>query len=301
MDLVDEIDRLKKEKNAVLLVHNYQRAEVQDVQDFLGDSLGLARKASETDADLIVFAGVDFMAEIAKILNPNKKVLITSKEACCPMAAMLSKEELLKAKEQHPSAKVILYVNSSAECKALADCCCTSANADKIVNAMDSDTILFGPDKNLVHYVQERSDKKIIPVPENGHCYVHNIIELPALEVAIERHPKATIIVHPECPADVQDRADYIASTSGMVKLVKELPGKEFIIGTEVGLIHRLQKENPEKKIFPAFENAICRQMKKTTLEDVYLTLKEERNEVQVPKDISEKAVKAINRMLELS
>jgi quinolinate synthase len=301
MDFAAEIEKLKKEKNAVLLVHNYQIAEVQEVADFLGDSLGLARKAKESNADMIVFAGVDFMAETAKILNPNKKVLITSQEACCPMAGMLSKKQLLEAKAAYPNAQVVLYVNSSGECKALADSCCTSANADKIVNAMNSDEVIFGPDKNLAHFVQKRTDKKIIPVPGDGHCYVHDIIELPALEVAIERHPEAVVIVHPECPADVQDRADHIASTSGMVKLAKELSDKEFIIGTEVGMLHRLQKENPDKKFFPAFENAICRQMKKTTLEDVYLSLKEERFEVNVKEEIHEGALKAINRMLELS
>ncbi|MDP6670364.1 MAG: quinolinate synthase NadA, partial [archaeon] len=248
MDFAAEIEKLKAEKNAVLLVHNYQVAEVQEVADFLGDSLGLARKAKESNADMIVFAGVDFMAETAKILNPNKKVLITSQEACCPMAGMLSKEQLLETKTAHPKAQVVLYVNSSGECKALADSCCTSANADKIVNAMTSDEVIFGPDKNLAHFVQKRTEKKIIPVPENGHCYVHDIIELPALEVAIEKHPGAVVIVHPECPANVQERADHIASTSGMVRLSKELPDKEFIIGTEVGMLHRLQKDNPEKK-----------------------------------------------------
>ena len=301
MDFAAEIEKLKKEKNAVLLVHNYQLAEVQEVADFLGDSLGLARKAKESNSDMIVFAGVDFMAETAKILNPGKKVLITSQEACCPMAGMLSKQQLLEAKKAHPNAQVVLYVNSSGECKALADSCCTSANADKIVNAMDSDEVIFGPDKNLAHFVQKRTDKKIIPVPGDGHCYVHDIIELPALEVALERHPEAVVIVHPECPLDVQERADHIASTSGMVKLAKELPDKEFIIGTEVGMLHRLQKENPGKKFFPAFENAICRQMKKTSLEDVYLSLKEERFEVNVKEEIREGALKSINRMLELS
>ncbi len=302
MDLVQKIEQLKKEKNAVLLVHNYQVPEVQDVADFLGDSLGLARKASETDADIIVFAGVDFMAETAKILNPDKKVFITAKEANCPMSAMLLKEELLKAKKEHPDAEVVLYVNSSAECKALCDSCCTSANAEKVVNAMDADTILFGPDKNLAYYVQKRSEKKIVAVPKDGHCYVHAIIEMPALELAIEKHPNAIVVVHPECPPDVQERADNIASTSGMVRLARELPNKEFIIGTETGLLYRLQKENPGKKFFPAYEHAVCRAMKQTaSLNDVYLTLKEGRNGVSVPEEIRKKAEKAINRMLELS
>ncbi len=301
MDFAAEIENLKKEKNAVLLVHNYQIAEVQEVADFLGDSLGLARKAKESNSDLIVFAGVDFMAETAKILNPDKKVVITSQEACCPMAGMLSKQQLLDAKKAHPDAQVVLYVNSSGECKALADSCCTSANADKIVNAMDSKEVIFGPDRNLAHFVQKRTEKKIVTVPEDGYCYVHEVIELPALEVAVERHHNAKIIVHPECPPDVQKRADHIASTSGMVRLAKELPDKEFIIGTEVGMLHRLRKENPEKKFFPAFENAVCRQMKKTSLEDVYLSLKEERFEVNVRDEIRAGALKAINRMLELS
>lgn len=301
MDFAAEIERLKKEKNAVLLAHNYQIAEVQDVADFLGDSLGLARKARAAKADLIVFAGVDFMAETAKILNPGKKVVITSQEACCPMAGMLSKQQLLDAKKAHPNAQVVLYVNSSGECKALADSCCTSANADKIVNAMDSEEVIFGPDRNLAHFVQKRTDKKIIPVPGDGHCYVHDIIELPALKVAIERHPNAVVIVHPECPPDVQGLADHLASTSGMARLATELPDNEFIVGTEVGMLYRLRKENSGKKFFPAFENAVCRQMKKTSLEDVYLSLKEERFEVNVEEEIREGALKAINRMLELS
>jgi quinolinate synthase len=301
LNLAAEIKRLKRDKNAVILAHNYQVPDVQESADFVGDSLELARKASQTEASVIVFAGVDFMAETAKILNPGKRVFLTSKDALCPMAAMLSKEKLISAKRAHPSAEVVLYVNTSAECKALADCCCTSANAAKIVNSMSAQEILFGPDKNLAYYAQKRSSKRVFPVPENGYCYVHDIIETPALELAVEKHPHATIIVHPECPPDVQDRADHIASTSGMVRLAKELPAKEFIIGTEVGMLHRLRKENPSKKFFPAFEQGVCRAMKKTSLNDVYLALKEECNEVRLPKKTMERAAGAIQRMLELS
>jgi len=301
MGLAQEIAEAKEKKKAVVLAHNYQLPEVQDAADFVGDSLELARKASETSAKAIVFAGVDFMAETAKILNPDKKVFITAEKAVCPMAAMLSKQQLLEAKKQHPYASVVLYINSSAECKSLADSCCTSSNADKIVNAMPSDTVLFGPDKNLAHYVQQRTGKKVIPVPANGHCYVHNIIELPALELAIEQHPNATVMVHPECPAKVQEMAGHIASTAGMLRITKELAEKEFIVGTENGMLHRLQKENPGKKFFPAHGHAICRSMKQTSLENVLRSLREEMFEVKVPADINEKALASITKMLELN
>ncbi len=301
MDWISEIDKLRKEKNAIILAHNYQIAEIQDLGDFSGDSLELARKATETDADMIVMCGVDFMAETAKILNPGKKVIIPSLNAKCPMSAMLTRQELLEAKAQHPEADVVLYVNSGADCKALATSCCTSANADKIVNAMESDVVIFGPDRNLAEYVMKRTDKKIIPVPEKGYCYTHAQIRLEGVKDKMEKHPNADLVVHPECFPEVQEIADAIASTSGMLRYCKESSAKEFIIGTECGMLHRLEKENPGKKFYPAFDDAICLQMKEITLEKLYNSLKNEQHEVKVPEDISERAIKAINRMLEIS
>ena len=301
MDWISEINKLRKEKNAIILAHNYQIPDIQDLGDFSGDSLELARKATETDADMIVMCGVDFMAETAKILNPEKKVLIPSMQSNCPMAGMLSRQELLEAKAQHPEAEVVLYVNSSADCKALADCCCTSANADKVVNAMESDVVIFGPDRNLAEYVMKRTEKKVIPVPEKGHCYSHTQITLEEVQKTMKAHPDAELVVHPECFPEVQDIANAIASTSGMVRYCKGSSAKEFIIGTECGMLHRLEKENPDKKFYPAFDEAICLQMKEITLEKLYNSLKNDQFEVKIPEDISEKAIKAINRMLELT
>jgi len=300
MDFAAEIQKLKQEKNAVLLVHNYQLPEVQKIADFIGDSLELARKAKETNAEIIVFAGVDFMAETAKILNPGKKVLITHSEAKCPMAAQLTPKDILKAKEKHPDAEVVLYVNTSAGCKALADVCCTSANADKVVNAMNAETILFGPDANLAWFAEQRSSKKTTPIPKNGFCYVHKSINKGHVLQQKQLHPKAKVLVHPECNPEVQQVADFIGSTSQMLKIVKEQLANEWIVGTEKEMCFRLQQENPEKSFFPASETAECKQMKKTTLQAVFETLTEEKNEVFVPEEITGKAVNAIQKMLEI-
>ncbi len=299
---VERIERLKREKNAIILAHNYQRAEIQDIAEFVGDSLELARKAMDTTADLIIFCGVDFMAETAAILNPDKKVVIPDKGAICPMAQQLFADDLLAAKRKNPDAKVVLYVNTLAECKALADCVCTSANAQEIVNAMDSSTVLFGPDRNLAYHAQKTTSKIIIPVPEHGLCPSHHQIVMTDLLKAKKAHPRAKIIVHPECIPEVQDHADYIASTSGMVKICNEKgAGDEFLIGTEIGLLHRLKKEAPEKKFYPISTTAVCPQMKMHTLEKVEAALKNEKPEVVVPDEIMDKARKAIERMLEIS
>lgn len=298
MDYAKEIKRLKKEKNAVVLAHNYQLPEVQDAADFTGDSLELSRKAAATGAEIIVFAGVDFMAETAKILSPRKKVLITSREAVCPMAAMLKPKDIENAKMLHPEAEVVLYVNSSAECKSMADCCCTSANAIEVVNAMESETVLFGPDRNLADYVQRHSRKKVVAVPAEGYCYVHGCIEKEGLLAMKELHPEAVIISHPECVPEVIDISDYVGSTSQMLRIAKESGKKEFIIATEKEMVYRLGKENPDKKFYPV--QAICGQMKKTGIESVYNSLKNGEFEVEIPAEITEKAVKAINRMLEI-
>lgn len=300
MDYRHEILKLKEEKDALILAHNYQIGPIQDIADFVADSLGLAMKAQKVDNELIIMCGADFMAETTKILNPEKKVLIPSKDTRCPMALMLTKDWILKAKKKYPDAAVVLYVNSSAEAKAYADSCCTSANADKVVNSMKQKTVIFGPDRNLAYYVKQRSKKTIIPVPAMSYCYVHKQIRLKDVKKAKDEHPLAEVVVHPECNPDVQKTADKIASTSGMLKYCKESKSNEFIIGTEIGLLHRLERENPGKIFYPACDEAICIQQKDITMEKLYLSLKLGQFEIEIPKEMTERAASSINRMLEI-
>ncbi|MFA4668330.1 quinolinate synthase NadA [Pyrococcus kukulkanii] len=298
-ELMEEVERLKKERNAVILAHNYQLPEVQDVADFVGDSLELARKATKVDADVIVFAGVDFMAETAKILNPDKTVLIPTRKATCAMANMLKVRHILEAKKKYPNAPVVLYVNSTAEAKAYADVTVTSANAVEIVRKLDSDVVIFGPDKNLAHYVAKVTGKKIIPVPPNGHCYVHQKFTVEDVERAKKLHPNAKLMVHPECTPEVQERADIIVSTGGMIRRACE--HDEWVVFTEREMVYRLKKLYPEKKFYPARIDAVCIGMKAITLRHVYESLRDMKFEVTVPEDIAEKARRAIERMLEMS
>ena len=305
MDIVERINKLKEEKNAVILAHNYQPKEIQRIADFLGDSLELCIKAKETDADIIVFCGVDFMGESAKILNPDKKVLMPEIEGTqCPMAHQLSADVIKKYREKYPDAPLVVYVNTTAETKALADITCTSANADKVVNSLDADTVLFGPDNNLAYYVQKRTDKKIIPIPEGGGCYVHKKFTMDDLKRVKSMYPNAKVLIHPECGPELQDNADYIASTSGILRIVLESDYDEFIIGTEVGMINRieieLEKLGKKKTLIPLREDAICHEMKRITLEKIERCLLEEKYEIKLDKDIIEKAQKAIERMLEI-
>jgi quinolinate synthase len=301
MDLAEEITNLKDEKNAVILAHNYQIAPIQDVADFVGDSLGLSREAMKTDADIILFAGVDFMAETAKILNPEKKVLVPNSDACCPMAEMLDMAELKRIQEENPDAETVLYVNTKAESKAHCDCVCTSANADKIVNAMGSDTVIFGPDQNLGYYVKKRTDKEVVLVPENGMCVTHHGITMSDMMEAKKMHPDAKVVIHPECIPEIQEAADAIASTSGILSYCKQSDSKEFIIGTENGMLYRLEQDIPGKRFYPLSENAICVNMKKNTMGDVLSALKSEAPEIKVPDEIMTRAQNAITRMLDLS
>lgn len=301
-DLQKEIIDLKDEKNAIILAHNYQPKEIQEVADFLGDSLELCIKASEIDdKDLVVFCGVDFMAETAFILNPDKKILIPDKDAECPMAHMLSSYEVKEAKEKHPDAAVVLYVNSLAEAKAEADILCTSANALKVVESLKEDKILFGPDNNLGKFVARQTDKEIILIPEGGHCYVHKMFHKGDIAFAKEKYPNAQIIVHPECDIEVQDFADAVLSTGGMISYVKESSDNEFIIGTEVDLITRLKREIPEKKFYPLLDEAICKTMKLHSLEKVKNSLVNEEYPISVPEDIAKKSLKAVQRMIDVS
>ncbi|HHF53049.1 MAG TPA: quinolinate synthase NadA [candidate division WOR-3 bacterium] len=298
--LKKEIERLKKEKNAIILAHNYQIEDVQLIADFLGDSLDLSRKAKETEANIIIFAGVYFMAETAKILSPHKKVLIPEKGARCPMADMVTAEELLKFKEKYPDAKIVAYVNTNADVKAVADVCVTSANAVDVVRKLDADRIIFVPDKNLANYVAKNvRDKEIIPWP--GFCYVHRSFTATDVEASKEMYPDAVLLVHPECNPEVVEIADYVASTQGMINLAKKLPARRFLIATESGLVTRMQREIPEKEFYNAGLPKVCSDMKKINLKSIYYSLLEEKYEIEIPSDIMEKARLSLDRMLEYS
>ena len=297
LSLISKINKLKKEKNAVILVHNYQMPKIYKVADFIGDSLELSREAAKTDADIIVFCGVDFMAESAKILNPEKKVLIPIREAECPMAGMVSKKELLNLKKQYPNAAVVSYINTRAETKAESDICCTSANAVNIVNSLPQKEIIFVPDENLANYVQSKTNKKIIPW--KGFCYVHAKITADQVKEAKKFHPDAKVLVHPECKLDVIKLADYVCSTSQMLYRAKEDSSNEFIIVTEQGMVERLKLELPEKKFYMIV--ATCVQMKKNTLEKVLISLQKETHPINLDEYIMKKARLSLEKMLEVS
>jgi len=298
MDLTQKILNLKKEKKAVILAHNYQRSEIQDIADYIGDSIELSRKAAqEKEAELIEFCAVDFMAESAAILNPTKKVLLPCLGARCPMAQMLTVDEIRRAKKQYPHAPVVLYVNTLADCKAEADICCTSANAVDVVKSLDADTILFGPDKNLAEYVSEKTGKKLVPIPTNGFCPTHLLFQYEDVKVLKIQHPNTTVMVHPECSSEMRRVSDFIGSTSKMCRYAKESTATEFIVGTEEGILHRLRKENPQKTFYLAYEGAICPNMKLITLDRVYESLKEEKHVVAVPEDVANKARTSLERM----
>jgi quinolinate synthase len=298
MELTEKINRLKKERNAVILAHNYQMPEVQDIADFVGDSLGLSLQASRTSADVIVFCGVYFMAETAKILSPDKIVLIPDRNAGCPMADMITAEELRKLKAEHPTAKVLCYVNTTAEVKAECDVCCTSGNAERVVREAfnRNDEIIFAPDQYLAHYISKKTGREFITW--QGFCPTHMKIMPEDIEKNRSIHPGVEVLVHPECRAGVTDIADKVLSTEGMIRYVREAPAREFIIGTETGILHRLGKENPGKIFYPLSERAVCPNMKKTTLEKVLWSLEDMKDEVVVPHEIIERAGKSLDVML---
>ena len=301
MALADEILKLKKEKKAIILAHNYQRAEIQEVADYVGDSIELSRKAIvEKDAEMIVFCAVDFMAESAAILNPEKKVLLPCLGARCPMAQMLTVDEIRRAKNKYPGAPVVLYVNTLAACKAECDICCTSANAVEVIKSLKEETIIFGPDKNLAEYVSEETGKRLIPIPENGFCPTHLLFQPEDVIVLKMQHPKASVMVHPECSREMRKVANFIGSTSKMCRYAQESKAQDFIVGTEEGILDRLRKENPSKNFYLAYEGAICPNMKLTTLDRLYASLKEEKNVVKVPKHIAKKARTSLERMFEV-
>jgi len=298
--IIEKIFELKEKRKAIILAHNYQPPEIQDIADLRGDSLELSLKASKTDAEVIVFCGVFFMAETAKIVSPQKRVLIPVAGACCDMASMLSPEEVVELRKKYPGVPVVTYVNSTAEVKALSDVCCTSANAVKVVGTFPDKRILMLPDMNLARYVQRFfPDKEIIYF--EGFCPFHHLLSPEDVLKAKTEHPEAIFIAHPECRPEVIDLADYVASTSGMLRLARELPHKEFIIGTEIGLLYPLSKENPDKRFYhPAPDKMLCPSMKKTRLEDVLNALENFEFEVIVPEEIRVKAYQAVKRMLEI-
>jgi quinolinate synthase len=294
--LIEHIFDLKKQRNAVILAHNYQLAEVQDIADFTGDSLELSRKAAATDAEVIVFCGVHFMAETAKILSPQKAVLIPDVHAGCPMADMINVEQLREFKAQYPGRPVVAYVNTTADVKAESDICCTSANAVKIVESLDAQEILFVPDKCLGAYVASKTEKRVILY--SGYCPTHHRILPQHVLEQKDKHPSAMVIAHPECTPEVLALADVIASTSGIVNYIAQSDVKEFIVCTEQGLLHRLRKDNPEKVFYNPGNLNICPNMKKITLEKVAWSLEDMVHRVEVPEDIIAKARAAIDGMV---
>ncbi|MGV3705735.1 MAG: quinolinate synthase NadA [Arcticibacter sp.] len=305
LDLFKEIDRLKREKNAVILAHYYQEPDIQDIADYIGDSLGLSQQAAKTDASMIVFAGVHFMAETAKILSPEKKVLLPDLKAGCSLSDSCPPVLFSKFKEKYPDHIVITYVNCSAELKALSDIVCTSSNAVQIVDSLPKDQkIIFGPDKNLGKYVSKKTGRDM--VLWNGACMVHEIFSMQRIIKLKERHPNAKFIAHPECEDAILQMADYAGSTTGLLKYTMNSPATEFIVATESGILHQMQKENPGKTFIPAPPDNSCAcndcpHMKRNTLEKLYLCLKNELPEVTIPMDIIDRARLPIERMLEIS
>jgi quinolinate synthase len=295
-NLETKIRDLLAQRNAILLAHNYQRPEVQDVADLTGDSLGLSIEAAATEAQVIVFAGVHFMAESAAILSPKKTVLIPRPDAGCPMADMITPEGALDFKQRYPGAPLVTYVNSTADVKAVTDICCTSANAVSVVNSLDAHTVLMAPDRNLAHYTA-RFSKKMIHW-HDGFCPVHERLTPEEVMEVKSKHPDAFFIAHPECRPSVVDLADKVASTSGMLDFVKKSPLKKFIIGTEVGILHPLKRDNPDKDFIHAASHMVCPNMKLTTLSDIYDCLLEMKNVVTVAPDVRQAAKTSLDRML---
>ncbi len=297
-ELVEEINELKSQRHAIILAHNYQLPEIQDIADALGDSLGLSRQAAATDAETIVFCGVHFMAESAKLLCPDKTVLMPDTGAGCPMADMITADQLREFKAQHPGAPVVAYVNTTAAVKAESDICCTSSNSVQVVRSLPEETILFVPDINLGDWTQEQvPEKNIIRYP--GHCAPHLNIRPEFIRRLKEEHPEAVVMAHPECVKQVRDLADVITSTGGMVKFAAETDAKEMIVGTEQGLVYRLQQENPDKTFYP-IQQALCPNMKKTTLPKVLGALKNMTGEITIAPEVADKARRSVERMIEL-
>jgi quinolinate synthase len=297
-EIVREIGRLKREKNAVIVAHNYQRPEVQDAADFVGDSLELSRKAAGWDAGVIVFCGVRFMAETAAILAPGKTVLIPDPDAGCPMADMITAGELRSWKARYPGRKVVCYINTSAEVKAESDICCTSSNAAPVVCSIPDEEVLFVPDKNLAAWTARQTGKRIIAW--DGYCYVHDRFTVADIRAAKALHPAAEVWAHPECRLEVLDLADKVISTGKMVREARESAHQEILVATEVEIIHRLKKEGPGKEFYPVRESARCSNMKKITLDKVLMSLEEGIHRVTVPPEVANRARGAIEKMIKI-
>lgn len=298
-ELTARVQELKREMKAVILAHNYQWPEVQDAADFVGDSLELSRRATQVEADFIVFCGVHFMAETAAILNPNRPVLLAEPTAGCPMADMIDAESLAEWKVKYPQAAVVCYVNSSAAVKALSDICCTSANAVRVVNSVAARQVLFVPDQNLGRYVASQTDKEVISYP--GFCVTHHRLRAEHVIAARQAHPRAVLLAHPECREEVWSRADAVLSTSQMLRYVAASLAETFLVATESGILHRMQKDNPGKTFYTVSSVLVCPNMKKTTLASVASTMERRENVVRVPEDVRRRAVVAIQRMLDLA
>jgi len=298
-EIINEIARLKKQKNAVILVHNYQRPEVQDIADFTGDSLELSQQAAKTTADVIVFCGVHFMAETAYIINPKRTVLLPDNESGCPMADMITAEALIARKKELPGATVVCYVNSTAAVKAESDICCTSGNAVKVVQSLGDKKILFVPDQYLGQWVAEKTGRQMHLWP--GYCPTHmKILPEDILNLKLQ-HPTWIAMVHPECRPDAKAAADEVLSTGGMIRYVKSSSAPGFIIGTETGIMHRLRKDNPAKHFIPVNDKAVCPNMKRITLEKVLWSLQDMKHKIVVPEDIRIRALSSVERMLAIS
>jgi len=296
--LIKKINALKKKMNAVILVHNYQVPEIYPVADFIGDSLNLSRKAASTDKDIIVFSGVKFMAETAKILSPTKLVLLPELGAGCPMADMIKVEDVMELRKRYPKAAVACYVNTTADVKAACDVCITSANAVKVINSLKEDQVIVVPDKNLAAYIAKNTKKEIIGA--EGFCYVHERMSPEDVVEARKKLPHATIIVHPECRPEVIALADHVASTSAMIELSRKAKSKDIIIGTEIGMIERLKIEVPEKRFYSLGAAKICHNMKMTSLQSIYDALLKKQHEITVDKKVAEGARKSLQRMLDV-
>lgn len=293
-----KVKQLLQKRNAILLAHNYQPPEIQEIADLCGDSLELSIKASQTDANVIVFCGVHFMAETASILSPHKTVLLPKKDAGCPMADMITPDSLKAKLAQLPPMPVVTYVNSTAAVKALTTICCTSANVIKVVNSLAEDELLMAPDKNLAQYAALHTDKKIHFW--EGYCPFHDSLTIETVETVKQEHPEAIFMAHPECRPEVIEAADVVVSTSGMIRYAKESRHKSFIIGTEIGLLYPLKKENPDKAFYPASLQMECKDMKKITVQDVIDSLERMTGEVKVPDEIQNPALMAVKRMVAL-
>lgn len=297
IEYVEEIKRLKREKNAIIVAHNYQNDEVQDIADKVGDSFFLSRVCAESDAEVIVFCGVRFMAESAKILSPNKTVLLPESSAGCPMADSITAEDVIKLKKEHPGAPVVCYINTTASVKAECDICCTSSNAVDIVKSIPAKDIIFVPDKNLGSYVAKKVPEKNL-ILFNGCCVTHNRFGVEEVEAARRLYPDAPVAVHPECSADVCERADFVGSTSEIIDFCKRSDKKRFIIGTEMGIFHKLKADSADKEFYLLTPRLVCSNMKMTTLKSVYRALSENRNVVEVDGNVRLRAVACLERML---